>query len=168
MIEVVETALDSKCLDAIDNQVTVLVTDMATGTRWRNSRRGPRRRARSMLWLQLYVDADCLGSVNLYSHQPGAFDEESEHVGLLFASDAAIAYDTARTRCRLVRAVDTRQLIGKAQGLLMAREHLNAHQALVLRVPTSRHRKLDLRRFAEHLVTAQAATTGPGSQRPGR
>jgi len=43
---------------------------------------------------------------------PGAFGDESEHVGLLFAAYGAMAYDSARIRARLTRAVDTRQLIG--------------------------------------------------------
>ncbi len=137
---------EGPCLDAIDDRATVLVADMATETRWpRFAARAAATGAGSMLSLQLYVDGDNLGSLNLYSHHAGAFDEESEHVGVLFASYAAIAYDAARTRSQLARAVDTRQLIGQAQGLLIAREHLSADQAFALLVRTSQHQNTRLR-----------------------
>jgi len=145
---------EGPCLDAIYDQATVLVADMATETRWpRFAARAAAAGAMSMLSLQLYVDGDNLGSLNLYSRHPRAFDAESEHVGVLFASYAAIAYDTARTRSQLTRAVDTRQLIGQAQGLLMAREHLSADQTFALLVRTSQHQNTRLRDLAERLVT---------------
>lgn len=44
-----------------------------------------------MLSFQLYVEADNLGAVNLYSREPGAFTDHPEHAGLLVAAHAAIA-----------------------------------------------------------------------------
>lgn len=49
-----------------------------------------------VLSFQLYVEGDSLGALNLYSHQPDAFDDDSEHVGLLVAAHAAIAYAGAK------------------------------------------------------------------------
>jgi hypothetical protein len=45
-----------------------------------------------MLSLQLDVEGANLGALNLYARGPGSFDDESEHVGLLFASHAAVAF----------------------------------------------------------------------------
>jgi hypothetical protein len=45
--------------------------------------------AASILALQLYVEGDNLGALNLYARTPDAFTDESEQVGLLFAAHAA-------------------------------------------------------------------------------
>jgi len=60
------------------------------------------------------------------------FGEESEHVGLLFAAHAALAFAAARTQSGLTRSVATRQVIGQAQGILMERHQLTADQAFAL------------------------------------
>jgi hypothetical protein len=41
---------------------------------------------------------DNLGALNLYSEEPDAFSDESEYVGLLFASHAAVAMIGAKQR----------------------------------------------------------------------
>jgi hypothetical protein len=105
-----------------------------------------------MLSFQLYVEGDNLGALNLYSRTPVAFDDESEHVGLLFASHAAIAYDAVRQQTGLARSVATRQLIGQAQGILMERHKITADQAFGLLVRASQHRNTKLRDVADALV----------------
>jgi GAF domain-containing protein len=46
---------------------------------------------RSMLSFQLYVEHDNLGALNLYSRDTDAFTDESEEIGMLFATHAAVA-----------------------------------------------------------------------------
>lgn len=67
--------------------------------------------AAGMLALQLYVEGDDLGALNLFSRQAGAFTDESEHVGLMFAAHAAVAYASARQSARMARG------LGLARGL---------------------------------------------------
>ena len=141
------------CLDAVYEQETVRVADMATETRWpRFTERALQAGAAGMLSFQLYVEGDNLGALNLYSRQAGTFDDESEHVGLLFASHAAVAYDAVRQKSGLVRSVATRQLIGQAQGILMERHKITADQAFGLLVRASQHRNTKLRDVADALV----------------
>ena len=45
---------------------------------------------------QLSVEGDNLGALNLYSTQPNAFTEESEHIDLLVAPHAAVAFADSR------------------------------------------------------------------------
>jgi len=92
--------------------------------------------------------------LNLYSRQAGMFDDESEHVGLLFAAHAAIAYSGARTKADLGRAVATRQLIGQAQGILMERHKITGDQAFALLVAASQRTNIRLRELAEQLVAS--------------
>ncbi len=44
-----------------------------------------------MLCFQLFVEGDNPGALNLYAVTAGAFTEESETVGLVFATHAAVA-----------------------------------------------------------------------------
>ena len=97
-----------------------------------------------MLSFQLYVERDNLGALNLYSRQPNSFDDDSEHIGLLFASHAAIAFADAEKVRHLVLAVSRRDLIGQAKGILMERFRISADQAfsLLIRVSQDNNRKL--------------------------
>jgi len=100
----------------------------------------------------LYVQGDDLGALNLYSRRAGAFTDESEHVGSMFAAHAAVAYAAARTEAGLGGVVATRQLIGQAQGILMERHQLTGDQAFALLVRASQDRNVKLRELAEQLV----------------
>ncbi len=141
------------CLDAAYEQETVRVADMATEQRWPLfSARALGLGAAGMLSFQLFVEGDNLGALNLYSRTAGAFDDESEHTGLLFASHAAIAYAAVRMQAGLERSVATRQLIGQAQGILMERHKLTADGAFALLVRISQHRNTKLRDVADALV----------------
>lgn len=149
------------CLDAVYEHETVRVADMASETRWPEfSRRAAAAGAAGMLSFQLYVEGDNLGALNLYSRHSGAFDDESEHVGLLFASHAAIAYAAVQKQSGLVRSVATRQLIGQAQGILMERHKLTADQSFALLVRASQHNNVKLREIAHQLVESGVMPAG--------
>ena len=145
------------CLDAVYEQETVRVPDMATETRWPQfTSRALQAGAAGMLSFQLYVQGDNLGALNLYSRTAGTFDDESEHIGLLFASHAAIAYAAVQKQAGLTRAVASRQLIGQAQGILMERHRITADAAFGLLVQVSQSRNTKLRDVAEALVNTGA------------
>lgn len=102
------------CLDAAYEHASVLVPDMSTETRWPLF--APQALAAGvagMLSLQLYVEDDVLGALNLFSRRAGAFTTESEHVGLIFAAHAAVAYSVARRQDRMARGLLTQQVIGR-------------------------------------------------------
>lgn len=148
---------EGPCLDAMYEQHTVRVDDTASESRWPSfSARACEAGAASMLALQLFVDEDSLGALNLYAGRPRAFDEESEHVGQLFASHAAIAYGAARKRSQLLRAVTTRELIGQAQGILIERHKVSADQAFAMLVAASQSLNIKLREVADTLVRTGA------------
>ena len=150
------------CLDAVYEQETVRVPDMATETRWPQfTQRALQAGAAGMLSIQLYVEGDNLGALNLYARTPGTFDDESEHIGLLFGSHAAIAYAAVQQQAGLTRAIATRQLIGQAQGILMERHKITADRAFALLVQVSQHRNSKLRDIADALVNTGAL---PGDQ----
>lgn len=141
------------CLDALYEQQTVRVPDLCQDQRWpKFSRRAAELGAGSMLTFQLYVEGDNLGALNLYAAQPGAFDDESEHVGLMFAAHASVAYAAARQQSQMQASVETRDLIGTAKGILMERFSLTPDRAFALLVRASQDGNTKLRDVAERLV----------------
>ena len=147
---------EGPCLDAIFEQQTVRVPDMGHEERWpRFAERAHQAGAGSMLSFQLYVEGDNLGSLNLYNADPDAFDDESEQIGLLFASHAAVAYADAKKIDTLEQAVASRDLIGQAKGILMERYSIDEDQAFRVLTRISQTSHTRLRAVAEELVTTR-------------
>ena len=157
VVDAIQTELgEGPCLSAIYEEQTVRVPDLRHEQRWPEfARRAHDSGAGSMLSFQLFVDGDNLGSLNLYNYAAAGFDDESEQVGLLFASHAAVAYAGAKKIDELQVAVTSRDLIGQAKGILMERYSLDGDHAfqLLVRISQSTHRKL--RDIAHELVTTR-------------
>ena len=141
------------CLDTLFQQQTVRMPDVLSERRWPEfTRRAVELGVGSMLALQLYVDSDSLGALNLFSTEPGAFGDESEHVGLLFASHAAIAMVGAEQQHQLRSAMSTRDLIGQAKGILMERFKITGDRAFRVLVHASQTSNRRLSDIAQDLV----------------
>lgn len=152
-VDALQQKYGGPCLDAVYEHETVRVADMASEQRWPEfSQRALDLGAAGMLSFQLYVEGDNLGALNLFSRTANAFDDESEHIGLLFAAHAAVAYAGAQRQAKMTRAIATRQLIGQAQGILMERHKLTDDQAFALLVRASQHNNIKLTDAAERLV----------------
>ncbi len=90
----------------------------------------------SVLSMPLTVQGRTLGALNLYSHLAGAagnWDREAAtgfvaHASVALANAVAFA-DSTRTARQLEAALLTRDLIGQAKGILMAREGCDADEA---------------------------------------
>jgi GAF domain-containing protein len=104
------------CLSSLYEHRTVRLSDLDTDGRWPDfAARALKLGVRSMLAIQLYVEGDDLGALNLHSRRPDAFTDESEQVGLLFAAHAAVAMAGAQAQEQMRVAVDSRDLIGQAK-----------------------------------------------------
>ena len=86
------------CLSAIRTHRVCVADDLATETRWPlfAARAVAETGVRSMLSFRLFLEQDTLGSLNLYSTRAAAFAAESQLVGEVFASHAALALQAAR------------------------------------------------------------------------
>lgn len=158
-----EELSEGPCLDAVFEQKTVRIDAIGDETRWQ---RFPQIAAEkglgSLLSFQLFVTGDNLGALNLYSGRPHAFDEESESIGLVFASHAAIALAGAQQEERLRTAIASRDLIGQAKGILMERFRFTADQAFRVLVGASSRTNRKLADIAEELC-ATGELPDPGS-----
>lgn len=154
------------CLDAVYEHHTVQVPDMRTEQRWPLfAQRAYEAGAGSLLAFQLFVEGNNLGALNLYSHEVNAFDDDSEHIGMLFASHASVAYAEVQKVEQLDRAVTTRDLIGQAKGIVMERFDINGNQAFNLLTRISRDTNRKLRDIAEELVERRELDEIPRHER---
>jgi GAF domain-containing protein len=154
---------EGPCLDVIWQQQTVRVDDLATDPRWPVL--GPRaaeRGVRSMLCLQLFVHRDTLGALDLLAHAPSAYTDESEHVGLLLASHAAIAAADAHHFQNVSSALVNRDIIGQAKGILMERFKITSEQAFAVLAKVSQDTNRKVSAIAEDL--ARTGLWTPGSR----
>ena len=152
---------EGPCLDAIWQQETVRVDDLSTDERW--PALGPRAAERgvgSMLCLQLFVHRDTLGALDLLAHATWAFTDESEHVGLLLASHAAIAAADAHHFEHVTSALVHRDVIGQAKGILMERFKITADQAFEVMAKVSQDTNRKVAAVAEELARTGMWTPG--------
>jgi AmiR/NasT family two-component response regulator len=108
----------------------------------------------------LFVEGDDLGALNLLARQPGAFTDESERVGLLFASHTAVALAQAQKLNHLSTALVSRDVIGQAKGILMERYKISASQAFALLARASMDTNRKLHEVAEYLTDTGVLATG--------
>ncbi|BCW68349.1 hypothetical protein NicSoilB4_31120 [Arthrobacter sp. NicSoilB4] len=147
------------CLDASYEERVVSVPDLSTDQRWPDfSRAAFDLGARSMLSFQLFVDGDHLGALNLFGRDVGVFDAESERIGALVAAHAAVAVAGNQQVSQLTQALDTRDLIGQAKGILMERYKITAQQAFMLLSRASSELNIKLHDVAEQLTISGEMT----------
>lgn len=155
------------CLDAAYDEQVVRVPDLSTETRWPAFCSGAvELGARSMLSIQLFVEGDRLGALNLFGLKPDAFDLESEQIGLLVAAHAAVAFADSQKISQLNEAVVTRQIIGQAEGILMERYKITAQQAFLVLTQASSSSNTKLREVAEHLTNSGEIPTARSLRGP--
>jgi GAF domain-containing protein len=143
------------CLSAAWQQHTVRIDDLADDHRWPSYRRDALKTTpiRSILSFRLFTSDQTVGALNLYADQPHAFDEESEEIGYVFATHAALAWDTVRREEQFRSALASRDLIGQAKGILMARFGIDAVQAFELLKRVSQDSNTRLVQVAHKLTT---------------
>lgn len=147
------------CLQAIEDGRAVNVASFDDESRWPEFiQRARAAGIRASYSVPLTVDDDIVGSINYYSAS-SAFDPRARHLGDLFATQAAVALHNARTFSgvrdlvgQLREALESRDVIGQAKGILMARHGIDAEAAFDRLRTESQHRNQKLRTIAARLV----------------
>ena len=147
---------DGPDLEIIADRLGVLVEDTATETRWPAwSRTVAASGVRSMLGTRIHTGATVIGSLNLYDVRPGHFTEEDRDVAHVLARHAAVAVAATREQAQLWQAIDARQLVGQATGILMERFALDADRAFDVLRRYSQHHNLKLHEVATRLIESR-------------
>jgi GAF domain-containing protein len=116
---------------------------------------------RSMMGARLYTSERSMGSINVYDSRPSHFSTADLQVLHVVARHAAIALSRAQESDHLWRAIDSRKLIGQAQGILMERYDLDDERAFEVLRRHSQNANLKLRDVAQLVVdTRQLPTEG--------
>jgi GAF domain-containing protein len=141
------------CLSALWDEPLVHIPDLVGDRRWPEYAEVARSEGvAAVLSIRLYVQRTALGALSLYSKRAQAFSPE-EIIGVqAYAAHAAVALDQAREREQMRSAIDSRDRIGQAKGILMERYGLTDDQAFSLLVKTSQHTNTPLRLIVEQLT----------------
>jgi GAF domain-containing protein len=153
-INAIEHELDEgPCLQALLDHRTYRIDNTSTDTRWPQfAAAAEAHGVQSMLGYKLFTSGRTLGTLDLYSSQPNAFDAESEVVGEVFAAHAAIALLGSTQQAEWQTALNSRDTIGMAKGILMQRERFTDVQAFNLLVSTSQKSNIKLHDLAAWLI----------------
>ena len=140
------------CLTAIETAGIVSIASMTRHSRWPEFRDAALERGiRSSLSLPLNTGDDVIGALNLYGDTEEAFSESASVGAVVFAAQAAITMANAQAfqqadalAKNLEAALEHRDVIGQAKGLLMASSDRTPDEAFdVLRRASQRtNRKL--------------------------
>ena len=153
---------EGPCIDAATTSRMVMSADLATDERW--PAWGPEAVAlgfRSILSAELHAGGRRIGSINLYGSNIRQFSDQDADNAQLFASHAAAALAAVSLREELQNALDTRTIIGQAQGVLMERFGVDPDRAFSILRRYSQDGNLKLNDVARNLIaTSQLPSIG--------
>lgn len=148
------------CLEAYRSRAVVPGMIPASADRWPEfTEAAGQAGIRSVLSVPLVASDRPLGALNLYSRSERGYDETDEETAVLFSEQAAVACANAEVYWRtysltehLREALESRDVIGQAKGILMARRGCTPEVAFEALRKVSQHRNIKLRDIAEQVV----------------
>jgi GAF domain-containing protein len=134
--------------------------DVETDTRWPEfGRAAAKSGVLAVLCVPLVLNGQAVGTLNLYSKTTHGFTEAGEETARLFSEQAAVACVNAEVYWRtynltehLREALESRDVIGQAKGILMARRGCTPDAAFEALRKASQRRNVKLRDVAEGVV----------------
>ena len=145
---------EGPCVDAIKEHEVFLTGSLSQETRWPefSSRAHGQTGVQSILSLRLFVSGNTMGALNLYSTKDEAFDDQNIAMGSVFAAHAAVALGHARREAQLEDKAATRDLIGMAKGMIMARQQVSDDEAFAILRRASQRMNVKIRELADRVV----------------
>lgn len=153
---------EGPCVSAVREAPVTHLPDTATDTTWpRFSRWAADHGVASMMGVRLHtfegavdeVGGAGLGALNFYADAPHRFDDDAEHRARLVEAPASLALSHRQHISHLHRALDSRDLIGQAKGVLMERTGAGPEGAFELLRQRSRTTNVRLAEVAREVVT---------------
>jgi hypothetical protein len=141
---------EGPCITAIEDPPddgVVLADDLAgdDAARWpRFAPRAVEAGYRSILSTQLSTGHGARAALNLYAAEPHVFDAEACEIAGLFGAQATILLYGSEHAAQLQRAVDSRDVIGQAKGILMERFTVDDEEAFEMLARSSQDTNLKL------------------------
>lgn len=173
---------EGPCLSAAIDGHRIYVESLATETRWPEFiPRAKERGINSILSMPLLTGERSLGALNIYSNRAGALSDPEQTLAALCAQEASTLLANAAVDIsaedlsdRLREALEGRQTVTLAIGVVMTREGVSVDDAHTLLLQSSRQSAIPLREQAEAIVASThrgapadpAKDAGPHGQAP--
>jgi transcriptional regulator with GAF, ATPase, and Fis domain len=150
---------EGPCLDAAMHERWLYTPDVATDQRWPRSCGQMHRElgVGSLFSCRLTLDSapkHTLGGINLYATGPDAFDQDDRMLTILLSSMGALVVDASRRQAQLRAAIESRQVIGEAIGILRYQSNLSSDEAFAVLTRASQRMNIKLREVAHRIVRA--------------
>ena len=167
VLDGIQTGADEgPCLDAIRTGEVQVAEDLTDDPRWPVY--GPRAvesaGVHSSMGQPLHDGGRVIGALNLFGDRVGAFRDDPDDAAMasILAAHATPALVAALYREDMERALASRDVIGQAKGMLMARTGLDDDAAFDLLVKASQRMQVKLAEVARRLIegTLDADTRG--------
>jgi GAF domain-containing protein len=150
---------EGPCIAAVLSESVVQVDDVSTDPRW--PAYGPRAAREigigSQLAFQFVAEPHARGGFNLYSDRPHSISAEDRGLAMMFANIAAAALGWSRQDANMSKALESRNVIGQAVGIILERYRLDSDRAFAFLVRTSQASNIKLHQVATGIV-AEAAS----------
>jgi GAF domain-containing protein len=158
---------EGPCLSAMAGGDHFRIDDTTTDQRWPRWSAGVAEigiRSVISVWLA-NGDQKPVGSLLVYSHRIHAFDDEDVAIARILGAHAAIAVRRLRREEAIERAIDSRTLIGQAEGVIMAKYQVTADQAFAVLTRCSQAANRKLRDISSEVVRTRTlpVVTPPGA-----
>lgn len=144
---------EGPCLEAISAQKAVRCDDLRSDVRWpRFAQPAAAAGVRSVLSCPADIPGATAATLSLFGLQPKAFGMESDAVGAMLASHAAIALTNEEQERQFKAALATRDVIGQAKGMIMGRFGVDAPRAFAILTAISQQTNTPVRDLAGEVV----------------
>ncbi len=156
---------EGPCVDAIREHDVFITGSVSNERRWPHfsQRAHETTGVESILSVRLFASEDTMGALNLYSLQRDGFDDYDVAVASVFAAHAAVALANARREEQLESKASSRDVIGMAKGMIMARQNVSEDEAFDMLRRASQRMNLKLRELAARVVDPHGAEDPPES-----
>jgi transcriptional regulator with GAF, ATPase, and Fis domain len=159
------------CVDAIRTGATIVTNITNDAPAWPEFVAAARDSGVTSVYSSpLEVRGTTNGCLNLYSHRPDAYDDWNHDSVATFARSASVvlanarAFETTTDRnVGLVAALESRELIGEAKGILMHRDGLTSDEAFQRLRTLSQHSNRKLRDVANEIRADYEQGSSDGS-----
>lgn len=166
---------EGPCLEALETSEFLQITDVSQESRWPEfCSRAAQVGFRSSMSYPLNSDGTA-GALNIYSRTAHAFDDGAIEAGRVFARQATIALHNAHSLMaarklaeHLNVALQSRDMIGQAKGILMERENVSDEAAFGMLKTISQQANVKLRDIAQRLIDEKSAGSSPPGLVPDR
>ncbi len=128
---------------------------------------------RSILSEPLFAVQEPVGALNIYSHRPDVFADGDERLASMFATEASALLTSAKVNAdgeersaRIQAALETREKIAQAQGVIMERQDISADDAYTALRVDAQALGHSLREHAEGVIASSFQPDRDGRSGP--